>query len=440
LTQTAATGNSTSLLQRILIVTRAAGTLTVPKKNSNSCFRLAFLLTLTAAANSAAIAWGQPPQVQLPATPPGAPALAPITPIQPGGVPVQPGVQYQPNGVVAQPGTYIQQPFDAFGTSGANSPPTLLQPSQPQFVTPGQQPFLQSPQFTPQQYGQTPINPGSQAGWGPGYMLSNPESGPYLRLFQDIRLDYTWIAGEATDTDVGIHDIEVGTTVNFPNFLWTQQPLHISPGFILHLWDGPTGAADLPSNAYSAFATFDYTTNPQLRAGAEANVTVGVFSDFNTVTTDSVRAFGTGLGFFRVTPTVTLKGGVTYLDRLDLKLLPAFGLFWRPNEDVYFEIFFPKPKLSQRITTWGNTDVWLYVGGEYGGSSWTVERTAGNSERADLNDIRVYGGFEFVSRVSAWRGYIEAGGVFERELFYENSVQDNRDLDSTFMLRAGVAY
>ncbi len=404
---------------------------------------LAFVLALALLANSAAIVWGQPPAVQLPPSSPAgtAPGLAPITPIQPGAVQPPPGVTYQPSAVPpGQPGAIIQQPFDAFATGSSSAQPSLLQPTQPQFVTPGQQPFLQSPQFAPQQYGQVPLQPGQQ-GWGPGYMLANPEQGPYLRLFQDIRLDYTWIAGEANNNNVQVNEFEVGTTVNFPNFLWTQQPLHISPGFILHLWDGPTGGvADLPPNAYSAFVTFDYTTNPQLRAGAEANVTVGVFSDFNTVTTDSVRAFGTGLGFFRVTPTVTLKGGIQYLDRLDIKLLPAFGLFWRPNEDVYFEIYFPKPKLSQRLTTWGNTDVWAYVGGEYGGSSWTIERTNGLSERADLNDIRLYGGLEFVSRVTSWRGYIEAGGAFERELFYEKSTQQSRDLESAFILRAGVAY
>jgi len=354
-----------------------------------------------------------------------------------------------PGGNVPQLG---QPRFDPFATNpnAANTAPALVLPQGAPYQQQGfpqQPPVLNPGTWTQPQLQQQPngfgFNPNAQPGWGPGSVFADPAAGPYMRLFQELRLNYTWLYGDPLNdpNDLQMHDIELGTTVNFPNFLWSGQPIHVSPGFILHLWDGPGAGvtADLPSKAYSAYVNTYYSTNPAAQVGAEVDVTVGVFSDFNTVTTDSVRIFGTGLGFYRLSPTLTLKGGVTYLDRVDLKLLPAGGLFWRPNEDVYFEIYFPRPKLAQRLRVVGNTEIWGYIGGEYGGGSWTVERTSGVSERVDINDLRGYIGLEFKSLVSSFRGYAEAGYVFERELVYDKST-DGIELDDTFMVRGGLIY
>ena len=43
----------------------------------------------------------------------------------------------------------------------------------------------------------------------------------------------------------------------------------------------------------------------------------------------------------------------------------------------------------------GNQDLWWYVGGEYGGGAWTVEREGDFSDRIDINDIRVMLGLEW---------------------------------------------
>ena len=50
---------------------------------------------------------------------------------------------------------------------------------------------------------------------------------------------------------------------------------------------------------------------------------VGAYTDFQTFTTDSWRITGRALAVVQLTPTFTLSGGVEYLDRLDVKLLPA---------------------------------------------------------------------------------------------------------------------
>jgi hypothetical protein len=257
---------------------------------------------------------------------------------------------------------------------------------------------------------------------------------------QDIRLRHSWVYGGDKPFDLQIHDTELAVTFALPNLLGTGQPLYVTPAFALHLWDGPNNIpADLPSNAYSAFLDFQWQSNPQYQVGVELGVRVGAYTDFNTLTDDSFRIQGLGLGVARLTPTVTFKAGVIYLDRNDIKLLPAGGILWQPNPQVRFDIFFPQPKLSAYLTNLGSHEVWWYIAGEYGGGAWTIQRAAGGVDRVDINDIRVSAGLEgFGPRGLNW--FFEVGYVFERKLFYVVNPADSTDLNDSFMLRAGLAY
>lgn len=262
-----------------------------------------------------------------------------------------------------------------------------------------------------------------------------------LRLIQDVRLRHTYVWGDGHPTDLAINDTEVALTLTWPNFLTTQQPLFISPSFALHLWDGPSDiSADLPSKAYSAYLDFQYQTNPQNQIGAELGVRVGVYTDFNTLTSDSLRIQGLALGVGRLTPTLTLKLGVIYLDRNDIKILPAGGLIWQPSPQVRWDIFFPQPKLAQYLSTIGAYELWWYVAGEYGGGAWTIKRAGTNLvDRVDINDIRVSVGIDWTGP-RGFMGFGEIGYVFERELYYVNNPQDNVDLRDSFMIRAGFSW
>ncbi len=124
------------------------------------------------------------------------------------------------------------------------------------------------------------------------------------------------------------------------------------------------------------------------------------------------------------------------MDRYDTKILPAFGILWVPNPQTRFDIFFPQPKLAQYLTTLGNTDVWWYVNGEYGGGSWNVNMPVGNTN-VDYNDIRVSVGAEWTT-LGSWRGYLEVGYVFERELYISKAL--NSSLGDSFMVRGGIAF
>jgi hypothetical protein len=259
------------------------------------------------------------------------------------------------------------------------------------------------------------------------------------------RIRYTYVDGGKAEDDLGIHDFDFSAAATFPNFLYSSQPLYVVPSFSLHLWEGPrSGGADLPANAYSAFLDFGWMTDPSRPFGGEIGVRTGIFSDFNTANTDSLRIMGQGLLRIRTTPTTLIRGGVVYLDRNRFKLLPAGGLLWTPNSQTRFDIFFPRPKLAQQLTTLGNHDVWWYVGGEYGGGSWTVERAAGGSDSVDINDIRLIVGLEWGQSARLREGrrtaFFEAGWVTDREIIYVANPQDNLSLGDSFMFRAGWNY
>jgi hypothetical protein len=214
----------------------------------------------------------------------------------------------------------------------------------------------------------------------------------------------------------------------------------ITPGFGIHFWEGPvtepTYMAELPPNTYDAYLDAGWYPVINNWLSAQVGVRVGAYSDFNTFTDDSIRVMGRGLGVIAITPTVQLALGVVYLDRVRIKLLPAGGIIWVPNPDARYEILFPNPRLSRRWTTLGNTDIWFYGTGEYGGGSWTADIDGSN--QFDYNDLRVAGGIESFG-LRGLHAYFEVGFVWDREIVYRYTLPVYPASD-TIMLRAGIDY
>lgn len=297
----------------------------------------------------------------------------------------------------------------------------------------------------PQNSGNGYFNPNA---WNPQGAAFNGAGGmpQYLRLFQGPRFREAYLYGNNDFDALSINDSDFSVGIAIPNFLYSTQPLYLLPSFSLHQWSGPRApsTADLPALAYSAFLDSGWQSDPARILGAELGLRVGMFSDFNTGISDSLRIQGRAIGRVRVTPKVTLKGGVVYLDRVRVKLLPAGGVLWQPNPDTRFDLFFPEPKLAHYLATVGTSDTWWYVGGYYGGGSWTVKRDSGIKESIDINDIRLVLGLEW-GRNDQMRdgrrvGFLEAGYVFNRELIFKETPLDNLDLQDTFMIRAGIGY
>jgi len=365
------------------------------------------------------------------AGPSGASAVSPYGSI-PSGQPV-PFDPYSSSGSAA---------YNFWGTTPSNSagvfaqPPTSPYGATSPLAPPPASPYL-GPGLAP-----PPTGTNQPASLYPNGMFTNPQwdLSQSMRFVQDLRLRETYVAGGKDDTDLGINDIDAAVTFTLPNFLTTGQPLFISPGFTLSLWDGPANIdADLPPEAYAAYLDFQWSSDPMLQIGAELGFRIGVYTDFDTLNSDSLRLQGLALGTARLTPAWMLKVGVIYIDRNDIKLLPAGGLLWTPTPQVRFDFFFPQPKLSAYLTTVGQVEVWWYVAGEYGGGAWTIERTDGTSDRIDINDIRISGGFEWTGP-RGLTGFVEAGFVFKRQVVYVVDPSDTFSPDDTWMIRAGIAF
>ena len=381
------------------------------------------------------------PQVGAPLGGGAVPAFDPYSGLTSGGIPAG---QFP-----ATTGPIVGSPVP--NGTGLGQPPAFLQP-------PAGTPFAPAPNFGS---GPAPANFGSPSGFGGGNLFSrqSPQTGPSTqsawpnqvwarlrndwapRLLEHPRFRHTYIHGDDGD-DLQINESEVATTLTFPNFLWTTQPIRISPGFVAHFWDGPdTGVtgADLPSKAYSSYFAFDFASAWDRTAGVELNLTLGVYTDFDHTTSDSIRLTGLGLGWVRLNNYATVKMGIEYLDRLDVKLLPAIGVFLMPTNDLKVDVYFPRPKIAHRIPNYRNLEMWVYLGGEYGGGSWTIRRMGGMGDQVDINDIRIFSGIEWLG-LRGVTGFAEIGYVFDREILYASDPLTKFRLSDAFMVRAGISF
>lgn len=361
---------------------------------------------------------------------------APITSFPPPAV-----IQNQPNVI---PGPV----FDPFNT---NNNPWPIQPQNPNGSTPfflppnnnppvqsfGNGPFGNSNLLQNYPQGSAPSRPGA---W-PNQVWSRLRNDTMPRFLERPRWRQTWLPGSGAD-ELDMLETEIATTATLPGLQSNLTALRISPGFIFHFLDGPDTAItgfDLPAQVYSPHVAFDLMTDPRKPGGIEVDVTLGVYSDFKNISSDSLRITGTGLGFVRVNPYTVFKLGVEYYDRVDLKMLPAFGFFMQPNNEMKLDLFFPRPRFSHKLPSLANYEVWGYVGAEYGGGSWTIERIFGADDQVDVNDVRAFVGLEWAGprRVT---GFLEGGYVFERELLYRSDPANSLRLQDTLMIRTGISF
>ena len=262
------------------------------------------------------------------------------------------------------------------------------------------------------------------------------------RVLERPRARQTWITGNS-DNQLELNEIELATTLTLPNFLGSTQPLRVSPGFIFHWIDGPDSTVhpnfDLPSRMYSSYLSFDHMTDPKNQFGLENNLTIGFYSDFHNYSSDGLRLTGKLIGWNRINDYTVGKLGVEYLDRVDLKILPAFGVYMAPNPNIRWDLYFPRTKLAHRLPNAGDYEIWSYVGAEYGGGSWVLDRRDGTGDQADINDVRSFLGFEWMGprRVT---GFFEVGYVFQREIVYRSAPNNPLKVEDAFMLRSGLAF
>ena len=253
-------------------------------------------------------------------------------------------------------------------------------------------------------------------------------------FFQKLSLAADWIGNSADPADLGLTEVDTYLQVGLP-FPLREWPLLITAGWNLTLIDGPT-VTDLPPRLYLAYV--DLMWLPQVVRGYTVLLSVvpSVFGDFQE---HEFRLTGKGLLIYDWVPQrLQLVAGVLYLNRENLRLLPAGGAIWTPEDWLRLELLFPKPKFGIRYQVGPGFEDWVYGTAEFGGNTWPIERAGGVRDNVTYLDYRLLIGTE--RKLEGGAGYrLEFGYVFGRDISFTSGRGDFAPQDS-FMLRGGITY
>ncbi len=285
-----------------------------------------------------------------------------------------------------------------------------------------------------------------------GNFLSNPFSGmgtqdttTRQRFFQNWGVETTWITADNGSKNLGLFELDFMGEIAFPIFA-LERPIFIVPRFSVYWWDGPQSMYyDMPPQTFDAAMGLSWCPRwtPACLGGAtefnfDLYFSVGLYSDFRKVTSDSFRFPSHAMVSVDITKTIAAKVGLLYMDRVRYDFLPCVGLVWKPSPRWEFQIMFPNPRVIYRPAQAHLQNLELYARGEYGGGSWTIKHADGSgAERVDYNDYRLMLG-------GSWRtprshsGFFEIGISFARELDYKYS--GDLSLDPGFVMAGGLHF
>lgn len=257
-------------------------------------------------------------------------------------------------------------------------------------------------------------------------------------FFQKLCFSAAWLGHGSDPNDLGITEIETSLTVALPAPI-RDWPLFITPGLNMYYLADPGGAHDLPPRLYTAY--LDFTWAPQIIANHRLLLTVApsLYTDFDASTSEAFRLTGKAIWVWDTVPDkLQVVAGVLYLNRDNIRLLPAGGVIWKPTPDFCFELIFPKPKLGARVNVGKGYEDWVFVTAEFGGNTWAIVRAGGAEDKVTWIDYRAMVGYE--RRVDGGGGYrLEAGYVFGRNLEYASGLGDF-DPTPTFIIRGGITF
>ena len=265
-----------------------------------------------------------------------------------------------------------------------------------------------------------------------------PETYEAMRRFRDATsFEYTHLPRGGKENGFGMDEIDLRMQLAFPcRFIPDNGKtgfLYVAPSGSLVWWNGPAGLPDMSPNGFGAFV--DVGMQPQFNEtfGLIAWGRVGIFSDFENVSSDAFRFQGRLEGVVNASPQIQVHGGVIYYGRSRVKMLPTGGVVWRPDDDWVLKLIFPNPKVSRRLWTGPQADWWGYVHMDYAGGSWDISGLG----LTDYNDVRLGMGVEFAAP-NQMGGYVEFGGSFARELYSNGHRWAN--LPSVLYLKTGIIF
>jgi len=255
-------------------------------------------------------------------------------------------------------------------------------------------------------------------------------------FFQKIAFTGTYIdRGSLNSFGLNELDLSMSAAVPAPTREW---PMLITPAFNVRYLDGPVTPM-LPPRLYETYVDFLWVPRLSERWTAIIGVAPSLYTDFEINTSNAFRLTGKALARYDWVPEkVQIVFGVLYLNRDDIRLLPAGGVIWNPSLDRRYELVFPRPKLAHRINAGPGFEDWLYLGGEFGGNSFAYDSGGGIVDKVTLRDYRALLGLE--RKLNGGAGYrIEVGYVFSRTAEFASGMPDIT-ADDTALVRGGVIY
>jgi len=272
-------------------------------------------------------------------------------------------------------------------------------------------------------------------------LTTDPQLPPGARegIFQKLFFTGTWLPQLDGDS-LGWGDLETGAVFGFPLFR-RDTPLLVTTSFNAHLLDRPDGA-DIPHQVYDT--AFEFRHLRKFGNGPwamDVAVTLGYYSDFSSSDGDAFRVTGRGVGVYEDANGTKWLLGVGYFNRAGASVLPIAGAIVQHSPDVKWELIFPRPRIAWRLPSAvpGCDERWWYVGGEFSGGIWSIERPISlTRDNITYSDYRLMVGYERKIVGGLSRRY-EAGYVMGREFEFDSGAP-NIKLDDTIFLRAGLIY
>lgn len=161
------------------------------------------------------------------------------------------------------------------------------------------------------------------------------------------------------------------------------------------------------------------------------DLAVGVHwnSDFKASNSKALRITGRACGLWRMSDQARLLLGAAYTDLSDWPVVPVAGIIWQPSDDLSVEAYFPRPKISRRLSSFSrmaecDASYWAYLAGEmeFNRAVFQPDSTfygAPNAAQLTYYDYRFLAGLERRATDDLnWA--IEGGVVFGRDLKLES--------------------
>ncbi|MBS0201460.1 MAG: hypothetical protein JSS49_01075 [Planctomycetes bacterium] len=235
----------------------------------------------------------------------------------------------------------------------------------------------------------------------------------------DSQSSFAWIAG--TGNQLGMLEW-VNRDLAVMDYSFTDRGrFSVDSGYAMRWLTGPD-TTDLPPYLFSIF--IDVGTGFKLSENWSIDTVISPSwnTDFANKSYQLFRLPWQAVNTFKLGSELKVVLGVTDLDREDIQFLPVAGWIYAPEDgSAEYNMVFPRPKAAWCLTRDGTSSQWVYVSGELGGGSFSIQRTGAVHDIVTLRDYRLMAGLE--SRgTKRHASRIEFGWIFNRAVEYTSGL------------------